>query len=155
VSTELRIIQDDLSGVAIRSLLNLHYESMIANSPEGSAYVLDIESLRHRDITFWSVWDGDALAGCGALKELNPHHGEVKSMRTAHAYLGKHVRSRMLTHILEASRDRGYRRVSLETGVTEPFAAARKLYARFGFVPCDVFGDYAPGPFNEFLTVEL
>jgi putative acetyltransferase len=152
---DLRIVEDDLRGPAIRALLRLHFESMIANSPEGSAYVLDVDALRHPTITFWSAWDANGLAGCGALKELDSLHGEVKSMRTAETHLGKQVGTQVLAHIVETARHRGYKRISLETGSTEPFAAAHKLYARFGFEPCEAFGDYRPGPFNQFFTLAL
>lgn len=150
-----RIIEDDLSGPEIRALLEVHFAGMLANSPEGSCHFLDFDGLKGPGVTFWSIWDGEDLAGCGALKELDPTHGELKSMRTAEAHLGRKVGAAMLTHILEVARSRGYTRVSLETGSGEAFAAAHRLYANFGFQPCPPFGDYQPDPFSRCFTLEL
>jgi putative acetyltransferase len=95
------------------------------------------------------------LMGCGALKELDPTHGEIKSMRTASAHLRKGVAAALLTHILEEARKRSYRRLSLETGSMEAFAAARSLYMRFGFQFCSPFADYVEDPLSVFMTQEL
>jgi putative acetyltransferase len=151
----MRIVEDDLTGVEIRALLQIHFDGMLANSPPGSCHFLDFDGLREPGVTFWSIWDDAELAGCGAIKELDPAHGEIKSMRTAEAHLGKHVGSEMLSHIVEIARQRGYQRLSLETGSTEAFAAAIRLYNRFGFLPCDPFGDYTPDPFSRFFTITL
>jgi putative acetyltransferase len=152
---EMRIVEDDLSGEAIRALLQIHFDGMLANSPPGSCHFLDFDGLRGPEVTFWSIWDDDELAGCGAIKELAPTHGEIKSMRTAEAHLGKHVGSEMLAHIVDVARQRGYQRLSLETGSTDAFAAAIRLYKRFDFVACEPFGDYKPDPFSRFFTLVL
>lgn len=154
-TSPLRIVEDDLTGTAIRALLQIHFDGMLANSPPGSCHFLDFDGLRAPEVTFWSAWADDELAGCGALKELDPTHGEVKSMRTAERHLGSGVGSQMLSHIVEASRLRGYRQLSLETGSGESFAAAIALYARFGFSEGPPFADYAPDPFSRFFSLEL
>jgi len=128
---------------------------MRAASPPESTHALDLDGLRRPDITFWTAWDGNVLVGCGALKELDPAHGEIKSMRTAATHRGRGVASAMLTRILEEAAGRGYRRLSLETGSGEFFAPARTLYAKFGFVPCPPFADYWDDPNSCFLTREL
>ncbi len=151
----MRIIEDDLTGSEIRALLQIHFDGMLANSPPGSCHFLDFDGLRAPGVTFWSIWDDDELAGCGALKALNSTHGEIKSMRTAEAHLGKRVGSEMLSHIVEIAKQCGYLRLSLETGSTDAFAAAIRLYERFGFVPCEPFGDYTPDPFSRFFTLVL
>jgi putative acetyltransferase len=61
----------------------------------------------------------------------------------------------MVEHLIGAARDHGFRRVSLETGSTQAFAAARSLYAQAGFTPCGPFGDYPPGRGNTFMTLPL
>jgi putative acetyltransferase len=149
------IVADDLSGDEIRDLLRLHFEGMLANSPPGSCHFLDFEGLQSDDVTFWSIWDDTALAGCGALRELDPSHGEIKSMRTAAEHLGRGVGSAMLEHLLNEARSRGYARVSLETGSGPPFAAAHRLYERFGFTSCEPFGSYQHDPFSRFMTLAL
>src|SRR5690606_18629694 len=83
VTDAWRIVEDDLSGVAIRALLEQHFAGMLANSPVGSCHFLDFEGLRAGGVTFWSIHRGGDLAGCGALKRLDDGHGEIKSMRTA------------------------------------------------------------------------
>lgn len=149
------IRKDDLRGPEIAALLEAHLDLMRSISPPESVHALDLEALRLPDITFWTVWDGQSLLGCGALKELDPSHGEVKSMHTAAAARGKGVARRLVEHILAEARARGYRRLSLETGSTEDFAPARGLYARFGFTTCEPFADYGLDPFSAFMTLEL
>jgi putative acetyltransferase len=146
---------DDLNGPEITQLLQEHLHSMTLHSPPESIHALDIEKLRKPDITFWTIWQDSKLMGCGALKELDAAHGEIKSMRTASAHLRKGVATAMLTHILEEARRRSYRRLSLETGSVEAFAPARSLYARFGFKPCAPFAEYVEDPYSVFMTIEL
>jgi putative acetyltransferase len=152
----IHIKQDDLRGPEIAALLQVHLDAMFEHSPAESVHALDLNALRAPDITFWSAWDGDALVGCGALKERGPHHGEIKSMRTDAAHLGKGVGAQMLAHIIAVARERGYTRLSLETGPTEPFWPAHRLYARHGFETCEAFGGYdASDPFSVFMTLAL
>src|SRR5215470_14696040 len=85
----------------------------------------NLESLRQPDITVWTLWDAGTLAGCGALKELDPQHGEIKSMRTASSHRRKGVATQLLQHLLAEAKRRGYTRVSLETGSMEFFRSSR------------------------------
>ena len=153
--TDWRIVEDNLQGPEIRALLELHMQHMLDSSPEGSTHFLDIDGLRQPDVTFWSIWDDDSLAGCGALRELDAGHGELKSMRTSPEHLGRGVGRSLLTFIVDEARRRSYRRMSLETGSAPAFDAARHLYSSFGFEPCGPFGDYAEDPFSRFFTLEL
>jgi putative acetyltransferase len=151
----LLIRLDDLRGPQIAAFLEEHLEDMRAISPPESKHALDLDGLRKPEITFWTVWDGDRLLGCGALKELDASHGEIKSMRTAAAYRGRRVASAMVSNIVEEAVIRGYRRLSLETGSAEFFAPARALYEKFGFVVTGPFGDYRPDPNSYFMTKAL
>lgn len=146
---------DDLRGAEIALLLQEHLSSMQALSPPESVHALDIEALRQPDITFWSAWEGAALCGCGALKQLGDQHGEVKSMRTAAGQRRAGVASKILLQIIEEARQRGYRRLSLETGSMKAFEPAHALYASFGFELCAPFGDYAEDPNSVFMSREL
>lgn len=110
---------------------------------------------RWPDITFWSAWQGAELTGCGALEELEPRHGEIKSMRTAAAHLRKGVASAILNHILEVAQKRAYRRLSLETGSMAAFTPAHRLYESFGFQRCGPFGDYVEDPNSIFMMRDL
>lgn len=153
MSTLIR--QDDLSGPEIAALLRAHLAHSAAHSPPESVHALDLERLRAPDITFWSAWLDGQLAGCAALKELGPGHGEIKSMHTAEAHRGKGIAARLLAHILEESRVRSYQRLSLETGSMDAFAPARALYTRFGFRFCPPFPPYQEDPHSVFMTLEL
>lgn len=150
---EVRI--DDLTGLEIAALLQEHLDAMIANSPPCSKHALDLDGLRRPEITFFTIWDGTNLAGCGALKELKPQHGEIKSMRTATAYLRKGVAQKMLGHIIKTAQARGYSRISLETGAAAYFKPAHSLYASFGFIETEAFGGYKPDPNSIFMTKGL
>lgn len=146
---------DDLRSPEVAQILTEHLQDMYAVSPPESVHALDLEKLRQPDITFWAVWDADQLAGCGAIKELDASHAEIKSMRTANAYRGKGVAVKIMEHILAVAAERNYRRLSLETGPQEFFLPARKLYERFGFEYCGPFGDYVEDPYSTFMTKSL
>lgn len=146
---------DDLSRDEVKALLEEHLQGMALNSPPESIHALPIEELKKTEITFWSAWEGGALIGCGALKELDAHHGEIKSMRTSSLYLRKGVARRMLEHIIEEARHRSYKRLSLETGSMEAFEPAKKLYLKNGFQYCKPFSNYIEDPNSVFMTLEL
>lgn len=137
----------------VQALLRLHLESMHAISPRESVHALDLSGLRQPEIRFLTAWEDGELLGCGALKQLDPTHGEVKSMRTDPQRLRRGAAAALLSHILNLARERGYKRVSLETGSGPTFEASLALYRQFGFTPCEPFGDY-PGndPFSRFLS---
>lgn len=152
---EFRIIEDDLTGQEIAALLRFHLGEMHQWSPPESVHAMPIERLRAQDVTFWSAWDGDRVASCGALKQLDAQHGELKSMRAHPDYRGLGAGKAMLLHLLGEAKARGYSRVSLETGRPEPFFPAQRLYRSHGFTECGPFADYRDDPFSLFMTREL
>ena len=157
-SAELRafeIVQDDLTHPAVVALVEYHLRAAFENSPPGAVFALDASALRAPDVTLWTIWDSGDLLGMGALKRLDGKHGELKSMRTALAHLRRGVARAMLDHLIADGRARGYRRLSLETGSNAPFAAARALYARGGFVECAPFVDYVDTEFARYFTLDL
>ena len=151
----MRIEINDLTGREIAELLQEHIDEMRSVSPPESKHALDLDGLRRPEITLWGVWDGTVLVGCGALKELEAGHGEVKSMRTSAAYQQKGVASMVLQHLIDEAKRRGYGRLSLETGSMPFFEPARRLYAKFGFEACAPFGNYRADPNSVFLTKVL
>lgn len=151
----MEIIVDDLSGPAIAAFLTQHVEQMRAITPPESKHALDLDGLRRPEITFWSVFDGGSIAGCGALKRLDAGHAELKSMRTAPARQRTGVASLLLEHIIGQARRMGFTRMSLETGAAEFFLPARRLYEKFGFEYCQPFADYTASPHNVFMTRAL
>ncbi len=146
---------DDLRGPEIRQLLQEHLHSMTLHSPPESIHALDLEALRRPEISFWTAWEGAELLGCGALKELDSRHGELKSMRTACQHLRKGVARAVLDHMIAEARRRGYARLSLETGSAQAFAPAHALYMSRGFSYCGPFAQYAPDPYSSFMTKVL
>lgn len=150
---EIRL--DDLAGPEIRALLEEHLANMHRISPPGSVHALDLDGLRRPEVAFWTAWEDGALLGCGALKQLDATSGELKSMRVTARHLGRGAGRFMLEHLLAVARERGYRRVSLETGSGDAFAAALGLYRRYGFVDGPAFGDYVASEFNQFLHLAL
>jgi putative acetyltransferase len=151
----MNIKVDDLKGPEIHDLLCEHLQSVKLYSPPESIHALDIEALRTTEITFWTAWESGELLGCGALKELDSRHGEIKSMRTSSLHLRQGVARALLNHILAEARRRGYDRLSLETGSADAFEPARTLYASFGFTYCGPFADYVEDPYSVFMTREL
>lgn len=149
---DLRIIEDDLSGEAIRALVALHLSGMHDHSPPDKVHALPVAALCAPDVTFYSAWAGDTVAGMGAIRMLAPDHGELKSMRVAPEFLRQGVGEAILVHLLNVARARGFTRVSLETGRTEAFVPAIELYRKHGFVACPAFADYVSDGFSQCLT---
>ncbi len=152
---QIEVREDDLSGAAIRDLLSTHLDHASQQAPPESTHALDLDSLREPGVTFWTAWHNGDLLGCGALKKLDATHGEIKSMHTAEAFRGRGIAAHLVEHILVIARERGYRRLSLETGSMAGYQAARTLYGRFGFVECPPFAGYRHDPNSVFMTRDL
>jgi putative acetyltransferase len=151
----MQIRLDDLSGSRIRALLEEHLQDMRSLSPPESVHALDLDALRAPQISFWTAWSGDALLGCGALKDLGAAHGEIKSMRTAAAHRRSGVAQAMLEHIMAEASRRRYLRLSLETGSQAGFEPARRLYRKYGFEVCRPFADYIEDPNSVYMSRAL
>jgi RimJ/RimL family protein N-acetyltransferase/GNAT superfamily N-acetyltransferase len=151
----MRIERDGLTRPAVHALLQEHLEDMRSLSPPEQVFALDLDKLRHPDISFWTAWEGDALLGCGALKALSPTHGELKSMRTPSAARRKGAGRALLLHIIAEAKRRGYDRLSLESGSHPAFGPAHGLYAGHGFRLAGPFGAYRASPHSVFMTLQL
>ena len=151
----MNIRTDNATHAAVLALLDEHLREMYAASPPESVHALDLSELRASDVTFWTAWDGEELLGCGALKALDAKHGEIKTMRTSRKHLCKGVAAAILEHITNVARERGYERLSLETGSGGPFDAALRFYEKHGFEYCEPFAGYVPDPFSRFMTRSL
>lgn len=151
----VEILPDDLTGEATLALIARHLDGMHEYSPPESVHALDVESLRHPSISFWSAWVDGELAGIAALKEIDARRGEIKSMRVDDRFRGSGVGRALLEHLVDAARQRGMTSLWLETGTTPDFASARRLYARAGFVECEPFDGYVHDPFSVFMTREV
>jgi putative acetyltransferase len=151
----LTIREDDLTSPQTQKLVEIHLRGMADTSPPEHCFALDHSGLQAPGVTLWSAWDGEAIAGIGALKALGGGGGELKSMRTHPDHLRKGVGAAILEHILDEARRRGIRRIFLETGSGEAFEPALELYRRRGFTSCGAFGDYVGSEFNQFMRLEL
>lgn len=146
---------DDLSGEQVQALLAAHLAGMQENSPADSVHALDLSGLQTPDMSVWTAWEGEQLMGVGALKQLSPSAGEIKSMRTDSRHLRKNVGLSILDHIIAEAKSRGYHRLSLETGSGAEFEPALNMYRKRGFANGDAFGDYLASDFNQFMYLEL
>src|SRR5918996_1690928 len=152
----MRVIKPaDFHDDRVKALLTRHLEGMHANSPPGHVFALDWSGLQKPGISFYTLWEGEELLGFGALRELESRAGEIKSMRTADAHLRKGVAAAILDHIIAEARQRGYSRLSLETGSGPAFEPALKLYRKYGFMDGGPFGGYEKSAFNQFLHLDL
>ena len=151
----MRIIDDDLTTPVVTDLVAFHMAGMRATSPACSVHALDLSHLKTPEVSFWTAWDGDALMGCAALREIDAGHGEIKSMRTAPEHLRKGVGRALVEHMIDVAQSRGYQRLGLETGSGAAFEPALALYRGFGFRDGEVFGDYRPDPFLRFMHLDL
>lgn len=149
------IFEGELDHDGVRNLLAQHFAEMRAGSPPSACHVLPVDALKDPAIRFFTLREGGELLGCGALKRLSADHGEVKSMRTADPALGRGVGKAMLDHLTATAREDGITRLSLETGSTDQFAAANRLYEKEGFERCGPFGTYTDTPFTRFFTKQL
>ena len=147
---EIRI--GSLTHPAVIALLEEHHQDMLMHSPPESVHALDLSALAQTGITFWSVWQNNELAGCGALKELSDSHAEIKSMRTSANFLRQGVAKLLLQHMISQANVRGYHKISLETGTMEAFLPAQKLYQQLGFKHCQPFADYQEDPYSTFMS---
>ena len=149
------IHEGELDQEDVRALLSQHFAEMRAGSPPEACHVLPIDGLKAPGIRVFTIREDGMLLGCGALKRLEPGHGEIKSIRTVDEALGRGVGKALLDHIVAAARTERMSRLSLETGSTEQFAAANHLYEKEGFERCGPFGGYADTPFTRFFTREI
>lgn len=139
----------------LRRLVMDHFEEMIATSAPETSHALQVDRLEQADITLFSVRKDDVLLACGALKELDSHTGEVKTMRTVAEARGLGIGGLMLDHLISVARARGYDTVYLETGSEDFFGPARAMYAGRGFHHCGPFGDYQVDPHSVFMSLRL
>ena len=148
----MKIQIDNLESIEVKKLLQAHHEDMLKHSPPDSVHALDLSSLKAPNVTFWTAWINDELAGCGALKKLDDKHAELKSMRTSEQFLRMGVAAKLLTYIIDTAKAKGFSKISLETGTQQAFIPAQKMYKNFGFKECKPFSDYQEDPYSMFLT---
>jgi putative acetyltransferase len=152
---ELTFRIDDLTSDASRALIARHLQGMHQHSPPESVHAFGIEQLRRPEVTFWTVWAQDRIAGCGALKRLDDLRGELKSMRVADELLGRGIGRAILEHLITEARARGMTSLWLETGSSPAFTPALNLYQSAGFTRCGPFDGYTDDPFSVFMRRDI
>lgn len=150
----MKIRQDDPAAPYVADLL-AHHLAELRGQMADFAFALDAGGLSAPNVTFWTAWRDGTLVGFAALKQLDPRHGEVKSMRAAPAARGTGVGRALLDHVVDVARARGYDRLSLETGTADLHAPAVALYRRAGFIDTGPFAHYRPSPHNQFFALDL
>ena len=151
----LIIEAEDPRSPDVEALLEVHLAFAHQVTPAGHVHALGIEGLTGPGVVFFGARREGVLLGIGALRELDPRHGEIKSMHIIRSARGEGIGRAMVDHLLMLSGRRGYRRVSLETGTMEAFAPARRLYERMGFRVCPPFGGYTANPHSVCMMVEI
>ncbi|WP_112321702.1 GNAT family N-acetyltransferase [Oceanibium sediminis] len=151
----LRLAPADLDDPMVQALIAAHQAHSHSTSPPESVFALDLDGLRADDVTLFAAWQGPALVGCGALRQLGPREGELKSMHIARAHRGKGHARALLAHLIAHARALGLQQLWLETGSMEAYAPARALYASAGFRTCGRFGDYPVDPNSTYMTREI
>jgi putative acetyltransferase len=145
----------DPGETGVRALILAQLEFGRAATPPEDVHALEPEAFGGPDIALFAARDGDAVLAIGALVRLDDEHGELKAMHTAAAARGRGLGRAMLARLLAEARQRGYRRVSLETGSMEAFAPARALYGSAGFTLCAPFGDYVASESSVYLSLPI
>ncbi|MDY7096698.1 MAG: GNAT family N-acetyltransferase [Pseudomonadota bacterium] len=153
--TAFTITPDPLTSRDVLDLLRLHLDEMHASSPACKVHSLPPERLREDDVTFFAVREGHVLAAVGALKDLGHRRGELKSMRAAPEYRGKGAGRALLDHLIAEAKRRGMDWLGLETGRTQVFAAAHRLYEAYGFRECGSFDNYTSDEFSMCMELDL
>lgn len=151
----LTVLHDDLSGEQVRDLLAYHFAEMRGSSPPGACHILDYNALLDPTIAVWSAWEKPSLAAIGALKNHGHGLGEIKSMRTHPDHLRKGAARAILDRIVSEAQQKGYARLSLETGNGALFQPALAMYRAYGFLPGQPLAGYAPTDFTVFLHLDL
>ena len=149
----LNSIEGNFDNPEVNELLIKHFIELRAASPEGSAHVLDIPGLKVPSIKFWSLWDDKKLIGCGALKFLDKEHGEFKSIRIHDNFRNQGYGTNVINHLISEAKKLNIKRLSIETGASEFFIPARKLFKKTGFTICEPFAHYKEDINSVYLTM--
>ena len=151
----MKSIENNFAEAQVNELLTKHFIELRSVSPKGSTHVLNIPGLKDPSIRFWSLWDGEDLIGCGALKLLDKEHGEFKSIRVADKYRKSGMGEKIISHLIDQAQQIGIKKISTETGAGEFFDPARKLFKKFGFKNCKPFAHYKKDPNSCYYTLNI
>ena len=151
----LKSIEGNFDNSEVNELLTKHFVELRAASPEGSAHVLDIPGLKVPSIKFWSLWNDEKLIGCGALKFLDKGHGEFKSIRIHDSFRKQGQGINVIKHLINEAKKLKIKRLSIETGASDFFIPARRLFEKTGFTVCEPFAHYKEDINSVYLTMVI
>ena len=151
----MKSIENNFDEPQVNELLTKHFIELRSVSPPGSTHVLDIPGLKDSTIRFWSLWDGENLVGCGALKILEKEHGEFKSIRVANKFRKNGMGEKIISHLIDQAKQFGIKKISIETGSGDFFAPARNLFKKFGFKECKPFAHYKEDPNSCYYSLNI
>ncbi len=140
------IRDDDLTSADVLGLVDEHLAQMHGQSPAESVHAVGVAALRADDVRFIVARRGPELGGMGAYRRISDRDAELKSMRTTDAARGTGLGRLLLQHLVALARGEGITVLWLETGSSEHFLPARRLYRSEGFVECGPFGEYREDP---------
>lgn len=126
---------------------------MTALYPAESNHLVDAEALATEGVVFLVARRAGKAMGTVAYRPLDDGHAEMKRMFVDASARGLGLGRRLLVALEAEARTRGVRRISLETGISQPEAIG--LYRAAGYVDCAPFADYRPDPFSLFMTKAL
>lgn len=139
----------------VLALLELHLEEMHRCSPSCKVNALPATKLAEPGVTFFAARVDGELAAVGAIRRMDDHRCELKSMRASPEWRGRGAGLAILSRLLDEARSRGCTWVGLETGRHPVFSPAHRLYEKHGFHECAAFGDYVSDDFSMCMELNL
>lgn len=144
-------LQDDVRAMVAE--LNAY---MIPLTPRQFQFQLTAEQMAEPTVTVFVARDAAGRhVGMGSLKDHGDGLGEVKRMYTLPDVRGQRIGSQLLKRIELAAREKGLKRLVLETGEAPGFEAAWRVYERGGFQTCGAVLDYPDSGFSRFYEKKL
>lgn len=140
-----------------QALMALSEALMSALYPSESNHFEPADGLRPPGGSFFGVWRGERLVGCGGVKHFaasdEPAYGEIKRLFVLDSERGRGVARQLMARLEGELVDRGVRLARLETGIHQPEALG--LYRRLGYIERPPFGGYAADPLSVFMEKSL
>lgn len=102
---------------------------------------------------FFVVRSDGLPAGCGGILFVGREYGEIKRMWVRPSFRGAGLGKRLLDHLADHARSRGFRLLRLETGIHQREAIG--LYERLGFYAIPPFGPYFDDPLSRCYEMRL